>query len=72
MGFWGTGKLQAWKTGAQNQETGRGKSKCHQLDGGNNGSINQGVRNREGESRLEVGERWGGGAVKRRELTLRH
>ena len=49
MGPLGTGKLQAWKRGAQNQETGKGKSRCHQRDGGSNGSLSQGVRNREGE-----------------------
>ena len=42
--------------GAQNQETGRGKGKPHQLDGGRHGSLSHGVRNWEGESRLEVAE----------------
>lgn len=60
MGPLGTGKLQAWKRGAQNQETGKGKSRCHQRDGGSNGSLSQGVRNREGESGLQVGR--GGGS----------
>ena len=64
MGPLGKGNLQAWKRGTQNQETGRGKSKCHQLDGGNNGSLSQGVRNWEGESGLEVGEGRGGQEVR--------
>lgn len=42
--------------GAQNQENGRGKDKPHQLDGGKNDSLSHGVRNWEGESRLEVAE----------------
>lgn len=42
--------------GAQNQENGRGKGKPHPLDGGTNDSLSHGVRNWEGESRLEVAE----------------
>lgn len=33
-GLLGTGELQGWKRGAQNQESGKGKSKWHQLAGG--------------------------------------
>ena len=41
-------KVKLQEKGTQNQETGLGKDKCYQLDGGRNNSLNNAVRNREG------------------------